>query len=111
MNQQLRYVILPQAFTSMIQPLVNVFIGTVIGTSLASAVGVAELTNITQQLNLVYAEAVITFLIAGACYVAISLGGSAFGSWLQHKFNSRYARKPQANAFNALKQLDEGEIL
>ena len=51
-------VILPQAFRSMVQPLVNVFIGVVLSSSLAAAVGVAELTNRTQQLNLQYAEAV-----------------------------------------------------
>lgn len=111
MFQQLRYIVLPQAFTSMIQPLVNVFIGTTIGTSLASAVGVAELTNVTQQLNLIYAEAVFTFLLAGACYLAISLGGSALGAWLQGKVNSRYARQSSSNTLDALKDLEEGEIL
>ena len=111
MIQQLRYIVLPQAFASMIQPLVNVFIGTVIGTSLASAVGVAELTNVTQQLNLIYAEAVLTFLIAGACYVAISLGGSACGAWLQGKVDSRYARRHYKDSLEELKKLEEGEIL
>ncbi len=33
--QSLRYVILPQAVRSMVQPLVNVWIGTLIGSSLA----------------------------------------------------------------------------
>ncbi|MDO4665499.1 MAG: amino acid ABC transporter permease [Actinomycetaceae bacterium] len=88
MVQQLRYVILPQAFMAMISPLVNVFIGTLIGTSLASAVGVAELTNVTQQLNVKYAEAVILFLVSGVIYVAVALGGSKFGTYLQRKVGS-----------------------
>ena len=37
--QSLRYVILPQAFRTMVQPLVNVFIGVALGSSLAAAVG------------------------------------------------------------------------
>src|SRR6195952_158282 len=50
-TQSLRRVILPQAFRSMIQPLVNVWIGTLIGTSLAAAVGVYELTAEGQSLQ------------------------------------------------------------
>lgn len=44
----LRHVVLPQAFRTMIQPLVNVFIGTVIGSALASAIAVQEITWVTQ---------------------------------------------------------------
>ena len=72
-TQVLRFVILPQAFRVMVQPLVNVFIGVLLSSALAAAVGVAELTNRTQQLNLQYAEAVVCFLFAGAVYLAISL--------------------------------------
>jgi len=39
----------------MIQPLVNIWIGTLIGTSLAANVGVFELTAEGQLLNLTYA--------------------------------------------------------
>ncbi len=53
----LRFVILPQAFRTMIQPLVNVFIGTLIGSSLCAAISVAETTYVTQQLNIRSAEA------------------------------------------------------
>jgi glutamate transport system permease protein len=41
--QTLRYVILPAAFRAMVQPLVNIFIGIALGSSLAAAVGVNEL--------------------------------------------------------------------
>ena len=44
-TQVLRFVILPQAFRAMVQPLVNVFIGVLLSSALAAAVGVAELTN------------------------------------------------------------------
>jgi glutamate transport system permease protein len=84
-SQSLRYVILPQAFRTMVQPLVNVFIGVAIGSSLAAAVGVSELTNRAEQLNLQYAEAVACFLVAGALYVATALLGGAGGGWLERR--------------------------
>ncbi len=83
--QQLQLVILPQAFATMVQPLVNIFIGTLIGSSLCSAVGVADLTNVTQQLNIRYAEAVILFLISGATYLVLSLGSGAIGGVIERR--------------------------
>ncbi|MDT7557291.1 MAG: glutamate transport system permease protein, partial [Pseudonocardiales bacterium] len=71
-TQSLRHVILPPAFRTMVQPLVNIFIGIALGSSLAAAVGVSELTNRTQLLNLQSAEAVVLFLVSGAMYLAIA---------------------------------------
>jgi glutamate transport system permease protein len=79
----LRYVILPQAFRSMVQPLVNVFIGTVIGSSLCAAIAVVEITYVTQQLNIRSAEAVLLFLVAGAVYLVLSLGGAFIGKRIE----------------------------
>lgn len=80
---QLRLIILPQAFRTMVQPLVNNFIGILIGSSLAAAVGVSDITNVTQQLNIRYAEAVLLFLISGAVYLVFALGAGGVGSWLE----------------------------
>lgn len=80
---QLRLIILPQAFRTMVQPLVNNFIGILIGSSLAAAVGVSDITNVTQQLNIQYAEAVVLFLIAGAVYLVFALGAGGVGAWLE----------------------------
>lgn len=80
---QLRIIILPQAFRTMVQPLVNNFIGILIGSSLAAAVGVSDITNVTQQLNIRYAEAVVLFLISGAVYLVFALGAGGVGSWLE----------------------------
>ncbi|MHB1009412.1 MAG: amino acid ABC transporter permease [Propionibacteriaceae bacterium] len=80
---QLRLIILPQAFRTMVQPLVNNFIGILIGSSLAAAVGVSDITNVTQQLNIRYAEAVVLFLIAGAVYLVFALGAGGVGAWLE----------------------------
>ena len=79
----LRFVVLPQAFRSMVQPLVNVFIGTMIGSALCSAIAVQEVTWVTQTLNIRYAQAVLMFLIAGAVYLILSLGGAALGGVIE----------------------------
>jgi len=84
-SKVLTVVVLPQA----LPPLVNVFIGMALGSSLAAAVGVAELTNRTQQLNLQYAEAVATFLVAGAFYVAMAFLGAGGGRWLENRIGRR----------------------
>ena len=84
-SRSLRFVILPQAFATMVQPLVNVFIGVVIGSSLAAAVGVSELTNRAEQLNLRYAEAVPCFLAAGVLYVGAALLGGFGGGRLERR--------------------------
>ncbi|NYD41096.1 amino acid ABC transporter permease [Nocardioides panaciterrulae] len=84
-NQVLGHVILPQAFRAMVQPLVNVFIGVLLSSALAAAVGVPELTNRTQQLNLQYAEAVVCFLFAGAVYLLVALSAGAVGGRLERR--------------------------
>jgi glutamate transport system permease protein len=84
-GQSLANVILPQAFRTMVQPLVNVFIGVLLSSSLAAAVGVAELTNRTQELNLQYAQAIPTFVVATVLYVVVAFGGGGVGGWLERK--------------------------
>lgn len=84
-TQSLRRVILPQAFRSMIQPLVNVWIGTLIGTSLAAAVGVYELTAQGQILQLQYAGGLPVFASIAALYIAMALLSGGAGSWLERK--------------------------
>lgn len=76
-------VVLPQALTRTIQPLVNIFISCLIGSSLAAAIGVPELTNVTQQLNLRYAEAVITFLTSGLTYLVLAFAATRLGGLLE----------------------------
>jgi glutamate transport system permease protein len=79
-TQGLQHVILPQAFRNMVQPLGNVLIAILLNTSLAAAVGVTELTYQSQTLTIQYAEALLTFLVAAAFYVALALlAGLAVG--------------------------------
>jgi glutamate transport system permease protein len=84
-TQSLRHVILPSAFRAMVAPLVNIFIGIALGSSLAAAVGVSELTNRTQVLNLQSAEAVVLFLVAGALYLTVALLGGVAGGALERR--------------------------
>lgn len=72
-TQSLGTVILPQAFRTMVQPLANVFIGVVLGSSLGAAVGVSELTGRTQLLDLQYDEPIPTFALATVGYVLVTL--------------------------------------
>jgi glutamate transport system permease protein len=81
----LRHVVLPQAFRTMVQPLTNVFIGVALSSSLAAAVGVAELTNQTEQLTLKYADAVACFLTSGVFYVVLAFAGAGTGGWLDRR--------------------------
>ena len=60
-GQSLRFVILPQALRSMVQPLVNVWIGTLIGSSLASVIGIQDVTAVGQNLNNRYAGGLAVF--------------------------------------------------
>jgi glutamate transport system permease protein len=88
-TQTLLHVILPPAFRTMVQPLVNIFIGIALGSSLAAAVGVSELTNRTQVLNLQSAQAVVLFLVSGAMYLAIALLGGLVGGTLERRLSVR----------------------
>ncbi|MBE6481042.1 MAG: amino acid ABC transporter permease [Actinomyces ruminicola] len=85
-------VVLPQALARTIQPLVNIFISCLIGSSLAAAIGVPELTNVTQQLNLRYAQAVVTFLTSGLTYLAIAFLATKLGGLLERRIAGREAR-------------------
>ena len=84
-TQSLLHVILPPAFRRMVQPLVNIFIGIALSSSLAAAVGVSELTNRTQVLNLQSAEAVVLFLVSGVLYLVIALLGGTVGGALERR--------------------------
>ena len=81
----IREIVLPQALARTVQPLVNVFISCLIGSALAAAIGVHELTYATQQLNLHYAEAVFTFLLSGLTYLALAFGATKLGGLLERR--------------------------
>jgi glutamate transport system permease protein len=73
-TQSLRLVILPQAFRTVIPPLINVVIALTKNSSIAAAFGVIELTAIGGRLANANAGAVIPLLLGvAACYLVITL--------------------------------------
>ena len=83
--QSLRFVILPQALRSMVQPLVNVWIGTLIGSSLASVIGIQDVTAVGQNLNNRYAGGLAVFASIAAIYVVIALLSGGVGGWIERR--------------------------
>jgi glutamate transport system permease protein len=84
-TQSLRRVILPQALRTMVQPLVNIFIGVALGSSLAAAVSVGELTYAAQQVGNRTAESMLLFVISAVVYIVIALLGGGVGSVLERR--------------------------
>jgi glutamate transport system permease protein len=73
-GQSMQLVILPQAFRSVIPPLINVVIALTKNTSIAAAFGVTELTAVGFRLATQRGEAVIPILLGvGVFYLAITL--------------------------------------
>ncbi|WP_251036988.1 amino acid ABC transporter permease [Arthrobacter sp. ISL-28] len=72
-GKSLRWVIVPQAFRSVIQPLGNIMIALVMNTSLAAVVGVIELTAHVNKINFDYAQPVLLYTTGGLIYMAIAL--------------------------------------
>jgi glutamate transport system permease protein len=71
--QCLRLVVLAQALRSMVQPLATIFIGSALGTALAAAAGVPELTFWYQQQANEAAQPLTSFAVVTAIYVGITL--------------------------------------
>jgi glutamate transport system permease protein len=72
--QSLRLVILPQAFRTVIPPIINVVIALVKNTSIAAAFGVLELIRVGQSLSNTNSDQVIPLLLSIAVfYLVITL--------------------------------------
>jgi glutamate transport system permease protein len=86
--QTLQLVILPQAFRTVVPPLINVFIALTKNTSIAAAFGAVELTAIGTRLANANGDAVIPLLAGVAvCYLAITLPSG----WLAGRLERRVA--------------------
>jgi glutamate transport system permease protein len=88
-TQSLSTIILPQALRTMVQPLVNIFIGVALGSSLAAAVSVGELTYQAQQVGNQTAESMLLFIISAVVYIVIALLGGGAGSVLERRLAVR----------------------
>ena len=87
-TQSLRLVVLPQAFRTVIPPLINVVIALTKNTSIAAAFGVVELTAVGIRLANANGDAVIAILVGIAvCYLALTLPSG----WLAGQLERRVA--------------------
>jgi glutamate transport system permease protein len=87
-TQSMRLVVLPQAFRTVIPPLINVVIALTKNTSIAAAFGVVELTAVGIRLANANGDAVIAILVGIAvCYLALTLPSG----WLAGQVERRVA--------------------
>lgn len=84
-GQSLRFVIVPQAFRAVVQPLGNIMIALAMNTSLTAVVGVVELTAHVNKVNLVYAQPVLFYTTGGLVYMGIALIIGLFAGRLERK--------------------------
>jgi glutamate transport system permease protein len=85
-TQSLRLVILPQAFRTVVPPLINVVIALTKNTSIAAAFGAVELTAIGTRLANANGDAVIPLLTGVAvCYLVITLPSGWLAGWLERR--------------------------
>jgi glutamate transport system permease protein len=82
----LREIVFPQATRSMVQPIVTLFIGILLSSSLAGVVGVMDLTAQVSYINNREALGLVTFLVAAVIYASIALGAGALGARLEVRF-------------------------
>ncbi|TNU73577.1 amino acid ABC transporter permease [Miniimonas arenae] len=80
-----RELVVPQALRTVIGPIVTLFIGILLSSSLAAVVGMRELTATVAYINNREALGLTTFAVAAAIYVALSLGAAGFGSVLERR--------------------------
>ena len=87
-GQSLRLVVLPQAFRTVIPPLINVVIALIKNSSIAAAFGVVELTAMGTRLAQANGDAVIAVLAGVAvCYLVLTLPSG----WLAGRLERRVA--------------------
>ncbi len=85
-GQNLRLVIMPQAFRAVLPPLTSVLIALLKNTAIAEAFGLTEATGVMDNLVRDNSNAILPiFLTMAAGYMIITLGMSAFANWVERK--------------------------
>ncbi len=77
-SQTLRHIVLPQAFRTVVPPLINVFIALTKNTSIASAFAVAELTAVGSRLANETGRAIPVLLGTAVCYLILTIPAGLF---------------------------------
>lgn len=88
----MRYVILPQAVRNAMPPLVSHSVSLFKNSSLAMAIGVAELTHAVKEVESQSFRAFEAYLIATVVYLAVSLLIMVVGAWLGRRYSIVGAR-------------------
>lgn len=81
----MRHVLLPQAVRNAIPALVNHTVSLFKNSSLAMAIGAAELTHVVKEIESQTFRAFESYLIATVIYLALSLVIMAGGAWLDRR--------------------------
>jgi polar amino acid transport system permease protein len=81
----LRFVLLPQAVRNSLPALVNHSVSLFKNSSLAMAIGVAELTHAVKEIENLSFRAFESYLLATVMYLSASLLIMAFGAWLERR--------------------------
>jgi polar amino acid transport system permease protein len=87
--QTLRLVVLPQAWPLIIGPSTVLFIQLVKATSIASQIGVVELTAAAKLLNVRGYSALVCFGVILAAYYILAISVAWLGNWAKAKVSSR----------------------
>lgn len=81
----LRHVLMPQAVRNAMPALVNHSVSLFKNSSLAMAIGVAELTHAVKEIENLSFRAFESYLLATVMYLAVSLLIMGFGAWLEQR--------------------------
>ena len=85
-GQNLRMVIMPQAFRAVLPPLTSVLIALLKNTAIAEAFGLTEATGVLDNLVRDHADAILPIFVAIAVgYMVITLAMSGFANWVERK--------------------------
>ncbi|MEP6876476.1 MAG: amino acid ABC transporter permease [Burkholderiales bacterium] len=88
----MRHVLMPQAVRNAVPALVNHSVSLFKNSSLAMAIGVAELTHAVKEIENQSFRAFETYLLATVMYLVFSLLIMAGGAWLERRARLRGAR-------------------
>jgi polar amino acid transport system permease protein len=88
----MRHVLMPQAIRNAVPALVNHSVSLFKNSSLAMAIGAAELTHAVKEVESQSFRAFESYFVATVLYLSISLLIMAFGAWLARRYNVAGAR-------------------
>lgn len=83
--QAMRYVVLPQALKIAMPPLLGQYMNIVKNSSLTMAIGVAELSYVSRQIESQSLQTFTAFGVATILYIAIIAVMEAWGQWRQQR--------------------------